>query len=230
MSGVLSADSEPKSRALVLWRHAFWACLHCFCAVFSTALRRFASRHCEEERRAPSSEAASRKRCCFSFVTFRVLVACHCEEERRAPSSEAEICHFEEVQSMLRTYVAEVNQGIGQAHNYLDCFVPRNDAKREWGRSPVMCVALLLRRFAFASLCAASLSVIDSLRIVESAICEEERRSIRLHNKQDACFALQMLIFNAFGLQIRMNWTGSCIASSISQFTKLVPQCQLFFP
>ena len=73
---------------------------------------------------------------------------------------------------MLRTYVAEVNQGIGQAHNYLDCFVPRNDAKREWGRSPVMCVTLLLRRFAFASL-----RVIDSLRIVESAICEEERRS-----------------------------------------------------
>jgi phosphopantetheinyl transferase len=52
-----------------------------------------------------------------------------------------------------------------------------------------------------------TLCVIDSLRIVESAICEEERRSIRLHNEQDACFALQMLIFNAFGLQIRMNWS-----------------------
>jgi len=28
-----------------MWRHAFWACLHCFCAVFSAAsrLRRFAS-------------------------------------------------------------------------------------------------------------------------------------------------------------------------------------------
>ena len=38
---------------------------------------------------------------------------------------------------------------------YLDCFVPRKDAKREWGRSPVMCAASLLPRFAprrFASL------------------------------------------------------------------------------
>jgi len=33
----------------------------------------------------------------------------------------------------------------------LDCFVPRNDAKRERGRSPVIVVALLFRRIASAT-------------------------------------------------------------------------------
>ena len=58
---------------------------------------------------------------CFvsSFLPLRVLR--HFASLRGGTtkqSSEAATCHFEEVQSKPRTHVVEVNQGIGQAHNF----------------------------------------------------------------------------------------------------------------
>ena len=76
----------------------------------------------------------------------------------------------------------------------LDCFVPRKDAKREWGRTLVIVIALLLRCIASATesvvyvlplrVCVASRQLQDVLRpfcrfafCVASRHCEEGRRS-----------------------------------------------------